>query len=136
MSLTGIVAHSAKTLARFGIVGIAATTTHIVTVSILLHNTQLAPIASNTLAFLAAMGISFLGNLTWTFHLTGQTRQALRRFLVVSITAYAANTFLLSRILINEWFTAQWAAIFAAMVIPIITYLASRFWIFRDHSSR
>jgi putative flippase GtrA len=120
-----------RLLARFTAVGIFATTTHVVIVTSLLSFTELTPLTSNTIAFLSAMGLSFAGHSLWTFEFKGQKKPALCRFVMMSLGVYAANTILLQEILINGWLKPTYAAVTAATLIPVMTLIISKLWVFR-----
>ena len=119
--------------ARFGLVGIVATAVHIAVVWLLLRETGIAPILANTLAFSVAFGISFAGNYLWTFRSPGNPRRAMFRLFVIAATAFAANTLILTLLLDKGWFLPAVSAVFSASVVPVISFLASRFWGFARH---
>jgi putative flippase GtrA len=50
------------------------------------------------------------------------------RFLTISVSAFFLNSLLLSALLETGWLDPALAAIGSAAVIPVITFLASRFW--------
>lgn len=115
---------------RFGIIGVIATLVHVLVVSLLLNETVLSALLANLIAFLAAFSISFFGNYRWTFQSPGCPRQALVRYLLVSVTAFIVNTLALTLILDNGWLSPLYAAISSASVVPIINYFLSRLWVF------
>ena len=61
-------------ISRFGVVGAAATATHLLLVSILVAGTSLPTLTANTLAYLTAFGISLAGHYFWTFQKPGDLR--------------------------------------------------------------
>ena len=124
--------HEMMIAARFGIVGMVSTAVHIMIVWLLLVSTASPPRVANTFAFLTAFGISFVGNYRWTFGSPGNLRRAIKRFLLISVSAFAVNTLLLAVLLRGEWFSPIVAAIFSAAVVPFITFLTSRFWGFQS----
>jgi putative flippase GtrA len=115
-------------LARFGLVGFVATGVHIGVVWILLSCTTLHTLIANAIAFLAAFGFSFSGHYVWTFRSSGTLFRAMRRFLVISGSAFVLNTFVLAAILRTGWVSPFISTLIAIFAIPIITFLASRFW--------
>ena len=117
--------------ARFGLVGITATGVHVLVVWLLLLQTALPTLVANMFAFLTAFGISFSGNYIWTFRMPGQPCKAIRRFLLISIIAFALNNLLLTGLLHVRWLTPIASAIASIAVIPPITFFASRLWGFR-----
>ena len=118
---------------RFGLVGIAATTIHIVVVWLVLNQTGSSPISANTLAFTIAFGISFLGNYIWTFRSPGSPRRAMFRFFLISASAFLVNTLLLTLLVHGGWFSPVVSAIFSASVVPVISFAASRLWGFNGY---
>lgn len=120
--------HEMMIAARFGVVGMVSTAVHIMIVWLLLVSTAFPPLVANTFAFLTAFGISFVGNYRWTFGSPGNMGRAIKRFLLISVSAFVMNTLLLAVLLSGEWFSPVIAAIFSAAVVPLITFVASRFW--------
>ena len=118
--------------ARFGLVGMVSTTIHILVVWLLLVSTVFSPIVANTFAFLTAFGVSFVGNYRWTFGSPGNVGRAIKRFLLISVSAFLMNTLLLAILLRGEWFSPIVAAIFSAAVVPFMTFVTSRFWGFQS----
>jgi putative flippase GtrA len=125
--------HELVVVARFGMVGITATAVHILMVWLLLSKTALPPLIANMFAFLTAFGISFAGNYLWTFGSPGNPGKAMRRFVLISASAFAVNTLLLASLLRGGWLSPTVAAIVSAAVVPTITFLASRLWGFKGH---
>jgi len=121
-------------ISRFGLVGVAATATHLLLVSALITATTLPTLAANTLAFLTAFGISLTGHYFWTFQKPGNARRATGRYMLVSFFALTSNTLVLAFALNAGWFSPLLTAILAAAVIPLASYLASSLWAFRAHN--
>lgn len=117
---------------RFGLVGIVATTVHIVVVWLVLHQMDFSPISANTLAFTVAFGISFLGNYIWTFRSPGSPRRAMFRFFMISASAFLVNTLILTLLVQGGWFSPVVSSIISASSVPFISFVASRLWGFRD----
>ncbi|WP_221066617.1 DUF6311 domain-containing protein [Methylomagnum ishizawai] len=116
---------------RFGMVGATATAVHITVVWLLVGTGWFPVLAANLVAFLTAFGISFTGNYCWTFSRPGCPRRALARFFLISGSAFTANTVVLAALLRTGWLAPQVAAVASAALIPVITFLASRLWVFR-----
>lgn len=113
---------------RFCFVGLLSTTVHILVVWILLRAREFPPLAANTIAFLLAFGVSFVGHYFWTFRSPGKPSQAALRFFLISACAFAVNTIFLESLLYLNLFAAAVSAVLSAAVVPIITYSASRLW--------
>lgn len=121
-------------IVRFGLVGSLATAIHMAILWILLSMTTLPVLIANTIAFISAFGFSFAGNYLWTFGAPGAPKRALLRFLAISVSAFLLNSVLLGVILDSGLFDPTSAAIASAVVIPIITFFASRIWAFKHQS--
>lgn len=116
---------------RFGLVGITATTVHMLIVCSLIATTDLPVLVANLIAFLTAFSVSFTGNYVWTFGAPGSAKTAMRRYILISSGAFSANTAILMFLTKCECIEPVVAATCSAAAIPLLTYLASRFWGFR-----
>ena len=121
----------AFTAARFGVVGVAATAVHMSIAWLLIVGAEVRPMGANLVAFLCAFSVSFSGQYFWTFGARGDRRRAIRRFFLVSALAFLLNNVVLAGLLKAGTLAPIWAVIFAACVIPAITYTSSRLWAFR-----
>jgi len=117
--------------ARFGLVGLAATALHAAVVWTLIACARAPALPANLIAFICAFGVSFAGNYLWTFRAPGRARRAFARFLVISVSGFAANTGLLALLLTFEFLDEATAAIAAIAAVPLVTFLGARFWGFR-----
>lgn len=118
---------------RFGLVGISATSIHIVIVWLVMTLAGLNPILANTIAFTCAFCISFMGNYIWTFRSPGSPRRAMFRFFIISAIAFFLNTSILVVLVQGGWFSHAVSAIISASLVPIISFIAIRFWGFNGH---
>lgn len=116
------------TATRFGLVGLAATGTHMLALLFFCEHTALPLMPSNTLAFLLAFWISFSGHYFWTFRAPGSPLRAARRFSVIAGIAFLCNTLTLAAVNASGFFSPFHASLVAIFVIPPTTYIASRLW--------
>ena len=119
------------TLSRFTLVGIIAACVHISIVWALITQISIEALLANLVAFLTAFIISFTGQYLWTFRSNRNWQSALIRFFLISLLAFALNNMALITLLDLGFMSDSLAAILSACVIPIITYLAGRFWAFK-----
>jgi putative flippase GtrA len=121
---------------RFGVVGILATVVHACVYAGLVGATQVFPLAANALAFTAAVGIAFLGHTFWTFGRAGNfaglgaLRQPLGRFLTVSLTSFVLNNVVVYAVADIFRLDPLFAVIPMIIVVPVLTYLFLRLWVF------
>jgi putative flippase GtrA len=114
-------------LARFGLVGGAATVIHLATAWILLWQWPgISPFIANLIAFLLAFQVSFWGHSRFTFGSEGSPA----RFLVVSGSGFLLNNALLALLLLTGFFSSFAAICLAAFLVPLFVFLASKFWVF------
>lgn len=120
--------HELLSAGRFGLVGLFATTVHVAVFWLLLTFAKFTPTLANSLAFLAAFWISFIGNYLWTFRSPGCPRRAIFRFFVIAVSAFGVNTLILAFLVHKGWFSPVVSAALAASLVSVISFSASRLW--------
>jgi putative flippase GtrA len=119
---------------RFGVVGVAATAAHLGIYFCLAEYLHLAPLVANTIAFVLAFCISFMGQAGWTFrdHADSQwiTSHRLLRFLIASIAGFASNTLIVAIVVIWCGLPSAYALPFMAILVPAALFLLNRYWVF------
>lgn len=120
----------AGSILRFGVVGIGACATYIV-VALVSARAGGPPQMANLIGIAAGTTVSFLGHVFYSFRKGGLTSPYLMRFSVLTLAVYA-----LSRAATHAgiaWFGwPHWLVVFAvAAIIPLFTWPAGRFWVFR-----
>jgi len=130
----GSIIHKARqevlTLSRFTLVGITAAFVHIGIVWVLITQHGIETLLANLVAFLMAFMVSFTGQYLWTFRTKRYWQSALIRFFLISLAGFSGNNIVLISLLDMGVMSDSFAAILSACVIPIVTYLAGRFWAF------
>lgn len=116
------------TASRFAVVGAGATATHLLVAWLLVTRVAVPPLFANGIAFFCAFGISFTGHYLWTFGSPGRLRRSLLRFLSVSLMALVASSALLALAMYSERLSGTTAVLATALIIPVITFAASRLW--------
>lgn len=118
--------------ARFGIVGLFATITHFVVLTSMLSLVQAGPVIANTVAYVLALGVSFLGHHFWTFRASAPLLPTFLRFFGVSVFAFLTSTLILVFLIQKIKMSDPVAAFLSIAAVPIITFAASRVWVFRS----
>lgn len=114
-------------LVRFGLVGGAATATHLAAAWALLRQwPEMSPFLANLIAFLLAFQVSFWGHSRFTFGTEGSRL----RFFLVSGAGFALNNVLLGLLLLPGVFTPFVAICLAAALVPLFVFIASKLWVF------
>lgn len=114
-------------IVRFGIVGAAATATHLLLAAgLLAMHFGISVFLINLMAFCGAFPVSYLGHRYFTFAAPGSSR----KFALVAIGGFLMNTFILG-IVISAFNIGGLVAIaISTLTVPILIYLASRLWVF------
>lgn len=128
---------SARSLSRqvvaFGLVGVAATLTHYV--AALMAAWFLPLLWANPVGFLVAFFVSYLGHVRFTFQVSSEDRrhrQRLPRFAITAATGFVIGQCVLL-VLTRLMAGPDWLILGLAVgSVPVITFLLSRLWVFRD----
>lgn len=135
MRPSGNIIHQAKqevlTMSRFTLVGITAACVHISIVWALITQLGIETLLANLFAFLIAFIVSFAGQYLWTFRSKRYWKNALIRFFLTSLLGFMVNNIVLIAVLDMEILSDSLTAVLSACVIPLVTYLAGRFWAFK-----
>ena len=119
------------TAAKFAAVGLAATAVHVFMVWVLMKLFFLSPYPTNTIAFLTAFGFSYLGHYHWSFKEQPKEGNSFRRFVMIAGSAFLLNNILLTYMLEKAYFPEMISVIFSIFIIPLYTFIGSRFWAFK-----
>jgi putative flippase GtrA len=112
---------------RFLLVGGLATFTHLVVATIIvLTLPDLSALAVNTVAFVVAFFVSYLGHSRYTFGARG----SLIRFLTTSLSGFALNTSLVWILTLAD-VPKLGAIIVATLAAVIVSYLLFNQWVFK-----
>lgn len=119
---------------KFSIVGVAATATHIAVFASTIELLDLEPMQANLTAFCVAFGVSLLGHRNWTFW-TDKPRPDVVATAVRFAGVAAFGLGLNSAVVFLTTETLELPYVYAlvpmATLVPISTFLLSRFWAFR-----
>ncbi len=127
----------ARQAAVFLAVGAAATATHVAAALAFRALLGLAPLSANFLAYLCAVGVSYLGNARLTFRWPAMKGGQFLRFLAVSLFGLGVTQGL-TWLLVEQagWPFAAGLAV-VAVVTPTATFAAAKLWAFAEpYSSR
>lgn len=117
--------------ARFAVVGVAATLVHL-TCALLARHAGASPLAANLAGYVAAVGVSYLGNALWTFRRSAWRGGQLARFVVVSLAGLAANQ-AITWVLVEQLRWPFWLGLAVVVVaVPALSFVGARLWAFRE----
>ena len=114
---------------RFGLIGVLATAVHMTVALVLNVGLGVAPQAANLAAFATAFVVSFLGHHSFSFRSTQRRSRTLPRFVVAAGSGYLASAALLAQLEATSLPTAT-SLIVSAGVIPAVSYLVNKYWVF------
>ena len=121
-----------RALIRFGMSGGLATLTHIGVFVLLVEWFQIRPLYASVPAFLAAVGVSYSLNYRWTFKAQGSHQVLLPRYILVALAGLLLNLLITYLFVDVMQFWYGYALIAIILVIPAVTFLLSRFWVFQE----
>lgn len=117
-------------MARFALTGLAATALHYLVLTIGVELGGVAPTPMTAIAFLCAVGVSYLGQAFWVFGAKGHDTSQMMRFAVSVLVGLGLNVSIMTvatRILDLDYRLGFAAAL---LVVPITTFLLNRLWVF------
>jgi putative flippase GtrA len=118
-------------LFRFGLVGAAATFVHMV-IGLLLIQSGWHALIANTVAFVTAFSISFIGHLGFSFaDQRANLSRSLWRFGFVGLIGFGCNQAILFGLTSFTAMSDTIALILSTGVTAIVTFILSRVWAFR-----
>ena len=120
-----------QSLIRFGTTGVLATLTHVAVFVALVEWLNLRPLYAAAPAFLAAVGVSYGLNYRWTFRADGPHQVMLPRFVLVALAGLGINLLITWLVVDVGKYWYGFALMLVVTLVPLMTYLLSRFWVFR-----
>lgn len=126
---------SAGQLFRFGIVGVLATVTHVTIVTILVEVFAVPVLTSNFFAFCTAVFVSYFGNLKWVFGKEADHRSFFPRFVFAAVTGLGLNQGIMYLLVERLGWDYRLGLAVVIFVVPFLTFLMNRFWVFRTARS-
>lgn len=122
-------------LSRFAVVGITATAVHFAVLVLAVEQLSVAPAPANGIAFLVALSVTYLGQSLWVFHDRSRhgTAQMLR-FAVSLAIGLAANMATMAVSVQVLGLGYQTGFVLGVVLVPALSFVINRFWVFRRRS--
>lgn len=120
----------------FGLVGMAATLTHVAAAFGARAAFDASAMAANFLGYACAVGVSYLGNARLTFGQPALSGSRFSRFLVVSLAGLALNQAITWLLVERLGWPFRWGLAVVVVVVPALSFAASKLWAFGDRSAR
>jgi len=115
---------------RFSIIGILATVTYFIIANALILTTSLSPVWASVIAYVAGMLVSFSGQGRFTFRVKDRTSSHIIRYIVLSIVGVAISYWSVEYVVGTLGIAAFWGTLITALAIPLLSFLAMKFWVF------
>ncbi|MFN3583500.1 GtrA family protein [Phenylobacterium sp.] len=119
----------------FGLVGVAATLTHVAAAFGARATFDASAMAANFVGYVCAVGVSYLGNARLTFGQPALSGTRFARFLVVSLAGLGANQAITWLLVERLGWPFRWGLAVVVVVVPLLSFAAARLWAFRDRAS-
>ena len=119
-------------VARYGLVGICAASTHAGTAMVLRYLAHAPQTPSNFAGFLMGAVVSYLGSYYFTFQSDKGHKHSLPRFALVWLIGIAINLGLFKALLAAFAIPFALNVFIVIAVTPIAQYLMLRFWAFKE----
>ncbi len=117
---------------RFGLVGVAALSVHLLFVMLLVRTCDFPPLGANICGFLLAFQVSYWGHYKWTFtadHVSH--KRAVTRFFTIAVSSFCLNELLYAILLHFTPLPYDVALLMVLIFISGLTFVLSKFWAFR-----
>ncbi len=121
-------------ISRFAVIGLIATGVHLTVAGFAHYGLGMTPLVANFVAFLVAFGVSFTGHYFWTFGQTSSVRSAMVRFFLVSVSGLAINQAIVWIVVNVMGQSFLLAMALAVLIIPVASFVSSKFWAFKAQS--
>lgn len=121
--------------AVFGVVGVAATLTHVLIALALEGLAGVEPLIANLIGYTSGIGVSYLGHARLTFASPARDGAQFARFLAVTLFALGLNQ-LIVWICVHRIGWPFWMALVAVvLLVPGPTFVLAKLWAFRRPSA-
>lgn len=117
-----------KQFVRYGFVGVASTTIHVVVAFFLLNSVGFSLLLSNIGAFCSAIFVSYFGNALWSFETRGEVR-SMWKFFIASIVTLTLIV-VISTVVTETGLPPYTGILAIAVVIPSVGFLIQKLWVF------
>lgn len=120
--------------ARFAVVGVIATVTHITLFTVAIEAGRIEPVAANALAFCAAVLVGYALNRQWTFAAHGAQNARLWRYVVGALAGLAVNSAIMFAVVHGAQASPYLGLAIGIVVVPPLSFALNQFWVFRPRA--
>lgn len=91
-------------------------------------------LTGNTLAYILSFAVSYLGQCLWTFQSSGDHKKTLPRFAIAQFIGFLINSCIIG-FCMRLGLIYMFSMFVAIAVVPVITYLICKFWVFHQKNA-
>jgi putative flippase GtrA len=117
-----------RQLPWFAVFGIAASATHVAVALSAARWLGMAPLTANTLAFVCALGVSYLGNAIVTFRVEPWRLAAFLKFCVLAVAGFALNQAIVYALTVRLGWPFWASLLIVVAIVPPATFLLAKLW--------
>jgi putative flippase GtrA len=121
-----------KQFSRFIVVGMLNTAVGYAVIFGCMYAAGMGPELSNVAGYAVGLAVSYVMNRTYTFGSKQEPRREIVRFLVVFGLAYGANMLVLLALVRGSGMNAAVAQVVAGVAYIAVSYVLSKFYVFRE----
>ena len=124
-----------KKVLKFGVVGLAATIVYYSLAISFRNILNVIPVLlTNFFAYAIAMIVSYLGHYYWTYRASGQHGATFMKYSINAIVGVLLNSAIIYICLLL--FMQYQSAMFVAIIlVPVVTYIINKYWVFYSNSN-
>ena len=117
-----------RQLPWFAVFGVLASATHFVVALAAARFLNLEPLAANTVAFVAALAVSYLGNAVVTFKVEPWNGAQFARFAALALAGFILNQLIVYALTVRGGWPF-WASLLVVIaLVPPATFVLARLW--------
>ncbi len=119
-------------LSRFSLVGVAATIIYFVVSNLVISSGFVTPSVGSVIGYAVGIIISFWGQSCVTFRVECNTWGQVARFIVLSVAGLLFSYWSVEFAVYFFKVRPLWGTVATCLVIPWFSFVAMKFWVFRD----
>lgn len=117
-----------RQLPWFAVFGAAASATHFAVALSAARWLEMPPLSANTLAFLIALGVSYLGNAIVTFRVEPWRFSAFVKFATLALASFGLNQAIVYALTVRVGWPFWGSLLVVLATVPPLTFLLAKVW--------
>jgi len=132
VGIVATIAHASMliVLVQHDVVGLLAALIHVTIITDLLNHQGMAVLVANSVAFMVAVVVSYIGHYRWTFGVDGDHRLMFPRFIIIAIAGFALNQVIMYFFVMLYHIDYRIALAVVLTVVPTLSFVVNKLWVF------